>query len=183
MTLEKNVEFAVNIKCQKQVDALKKTLSEIKIEDASISKENKSLVVKSSLPSSQILAKIKGAGFEAAIKGVGPATGENISAAVCVLNNERIKGIIRFVQTSSECIIEGTIEGLSPGKHGINIHEHGDISNSCQNTGQHYNPFNAPHGGPMDPPNERHVGDLGNVEADNHGRAVFVVEVITRLSK
>ena len=31
-----------------------------------------------------------------------------------------------------QCILEGTVDGLQPGKHGIHIHEYGDISEGCE---------------------------------------------------
>ena len=37
--------------------------------------------------------------------------------------------------------------------------------------GDHYNPRNTRHGSPVDA--ERHVGDLGNIIADESGRASF----------
>lgn len=43
-----------------------------------------------------------------------------------------INGVVRFVQiNNNECIVDGTIDGLSPGKHGIHIYECGDLSNGC----------------------------------------------------
>lgn len=42
-----------------------------------------------------------------------------------------IKGVIRFAQTPQGCIIDGTVDGLTPGEHGMHIHECGDISNGC----------------------------------------------------
>lgn len=40
-------------------------------------------------------------------------------------------GVIRFAQIPEGCIIDGTVDGLTPGEHGIHIHECGDISNGC----------------------------------------------------
>ena len=61
------------------------------------------------------------------------------------------------------CIIDGTLDGLSPGKHGLAIHECGDISGGCSTVGGHFNPRNVRHGSPVDGENNRHIGDLGNV--------------------
>jgi len=45
--------------------------------------------------------------------------------------NKFIKGRIRFVENFNGCVIDGTIEGLSSGEHGIHIHEYGDLSDGC----------------------------------------------------
>ena len=43
-----------------------------------------------------------------------------------------VMGVIRMVQaTQNECVIDGTIDGLTPGNHGLHIHEFGDLSNAC----------------------------------------------------
>ena len=44
-----------------------------------------------------------------------------------------VKGVARFIQTDEDvCVIEGTFDGLQPGKHDIRVHEFGDLSNGCQ---------------------------------------------------
>ena len=56
-------------------------------------------------------------------------------------------GVIHFVQLDADtCVIDGTLDGLSPGgEHGIAIHESGDLSVGCNGQeggglGGHYNP-------------------------------------------
>lgn len=62
----------------------------------------------------------------------------NLGAAVAMLGGSTgysksgINGVVRFVQINNdECIVDGTIDGLSPGKHGIHVYECGDLSNGC----------------------------------------------------
>ena len=53
-----------------------------------------------------------------------------------------VQGVTRFVQLDEEtCVVEGTIDGLSPGMHGLYVHECGDLSRGCDSTGDHFNPF------------------------------------------
>lgn len=69
--------------------------------------------------------------------------------------NNNIQGVVRFVQTNENCIIDGTIDGLTPGKHGLHVHECGDISRGCESVGDHFNPHNSPHGAPENDANNR----------------------------
>jgi len=80
-------------------------------------------------------------------------------------------GTVSFEQASSEAPTKITYEisGLAPGPHGFHVHEFADFSNGCLSAGPHYNPHGKKHGGPED--EERHVGDLGNVVADESGVA------------
>ncbi|KHJ86091.1 copper/zinc superoxide dismutase [Oesophagostomum dentatum] len=75
---------------------------------------------------------------------------------------------------STECHIIGEIEGLAPGFHGFHIHQLGDLTDGCTSVGPHFNPGNRHHAGPMD--NLRHVGDLGNIEANRDGVARFHIK-------
>ncbi len=72
-----------------------------------------------------------------------------------------IDGTIRFAQEGQGVRITGTIRGLPPGRHGMIIHELGDVSGTCAAVGGHFNPEQLDHGPPSDLFN-RHAGDLGN---------------------
>ena len=68
-------------------------------------------------------------------------------------------------------LIKGRIEGLKPGEHGFHIHEFGDMTDGCASMGGHYNPDGVDHGNLE----SGHVGDLGNVTADDSGVADFTI--------
>lgn len=84
-----------------------------------------------------------------------------------------ISGRITFTQVKGGPVeVEVNLTGLAPrSAHGFHVHEFGDLSNSCQNVGAHFNPFNASHGGPHD--QMRQNGDLGNIQGDKHGYALM----------
>lgn len=69
-------------------------------------------------------------------------------------------------QQQQEQTNEAPVHGAGH-RHGFHVHEFADLSAGCQSTGPHYNPLTVNHGGPKS--SERHVGDLGNIECDDHG--------------
>ena len=93
-------------------------------------------------------------------------------AVVQPLGNSKVSGKVVFRQTRSGVEIIAEIKGLAPGKHGFHVHEFGDCSmadGTC--AGAHFNPTGAPHAGPDD--QERHIGDLGNIEVREDGTAAY----------
>lgn len=72
-------------------------------------------------------------------------------------------------QDNREVQVKVELEGLEPGPHGLHIHEVGDCSaDDASSAGDHFNPYDAAHGSPEAA--EHHVGDMGNIEADEEGR-------------
>ena len=62
-------------------------------------------------------------------------------------------------------------KGLTIGKHGFHIHEYGNQIDGCKSMGGHFNPFGQVHGGRNS--EQRHVGDLGNIEVTNNEETVI----------
>ncbi|CAH2324790.1 copper chaperone for superoxide dismutase [Pelobates cultripes] len=171
------MEFAVQMTCEKCVNAVKKSLEYVKdVQSVSVSLELETVLVETTLAAQEILSLLESTGMKAVLKGMGSNDSKNNGAAVAIISGEdAIQGVVRFLQVSEDnCIIDGTLDGLSPGLHGIHIHEYGDISEGCASCGEHYNPDGNTHGGPGDI--DRHVGDLGNIFANDDGRAIFRVE-------
>jgi len=86
----------------------------------------------------------------------------------------KVTGTITFNSRDGAVRVVADLEGLTPGKHGFHIHEKGDCSApDAASAGGHFNPTTSPHGAPEKPLGQRHVGDLGNVEANADGKALF----------
>lgn len=82
----------------------------------------------------------------------------------------KVEGTVTFTKTGSEIKVVADITGLTPGKHGFHIHEFGDCSSpDGKAAGGHFNPAKEPHAG--HDAAQRHVGDLGNIDADSSGKA------------
>jgi Cu-Zn family superoxide dismutase len=88
-----------------------------------------------------------------------------------------VRGSVDFVTDSDgKLVVVSEVEGLAAGAHGLHIHENGDCSApDASSAGGHFSPEEDPHGAPTDAPGAHHAGDLGNISADESGRATATV--------
>lgn len=92
-------------------------------------------------------------------------------ASVMPLGDSEISGSVTFSSTDDGVQVQGEFEGLTPGEHGFHIHQYGDCrADDGTSTGGHFNPMDNEHGAPTDM--NRHMGDLGNIVADDNGTAM-----------
>lgn len=81
-----------------------------------------------------------------------------------------VTGTVTFREVEDGVQVDAIVIGLAAGKHGFHIHEFGDCSApDASSAGGHFNPTNKQHGGAD--ALERHVGDMGNIDADASGTA------------
>ncbi|XP_051820920.1 copper chaperone for superoxide dismutase [Antechinus flavipes] len=171
------LEFAVQMSCQSCVDRVRASLRGVAgIQGMEVQLENQSVLVTTTLPSQEVQDLLESTGCQAVLKGMGSHMLQNLGAAVAMIGQPgAVQGVVRFLQVSPKCcLIEGTIDGLEPGPHGLHVHQYGDLTQNCASCGDHFNPDGMPHGGPQD--TQRHRGDLGNVYAGSDGRATFRLE-------
>lgn len=124
---ETKIEFAVQMTCNSCVDAVKNTLKNVNgIKSFEVDLEKESVVVESSLPTLDVQQILESTGKKVAVRGY---AGSIAGVSIIEASKRNIQGVIRFVQASPQiCIVDGTVDGLKPGAHGIHIHECGDIS-------------------------------------------------------
>ncbi|MCO6429788.1 MAG: superoxide dismutase family protein [Deltaproteobacteria bacterium] len=105
-------------------------------------------------------------------------TSTEVKEAIAILRplkDSEAAGTVKFIPSGGKIRIQGSITGLTPGKHGFHVHEYGDCSSpDGQSAGGHFAPFEQEHGAPKD--RKRHVGDLGNIEAGPQGNATVSIE-------
>jgi Cu-Zn family superoxide dismutase len=91
--------------------------------------------------------------------------------AIAVFTND-ITGYVKFTEHENTVRIDVNLKGLKPNSlHGFHVHEAGDLTDKCMSMCLHFNPFNQPHGGPDS--KHRHIGDLGNLQANKKGEANY----------
>lgn len=93
------------------------------------------------------------------------------TAILTALMSSGVNGTVNFTQLAEGKIrVEAEITGLSPGKHGMHVHEWGDCTSpDGESAGGHFNPDMTAHG--MPGTGTHHPGDFGNLDADASGTA------------
>jgi len=101
--------------------------------------------------------------------------GPSATATLIGLNGSGVSGTIRLTTKGDEVHVDADVYGLTPGMHGMHIHEYGDCTSpDGESAGPHFNPVKHQHGSPGE---ASHPGDLGNIEADAEGRARLALDV------
>ena len=102
--------------------------------------------------------------------------GPSATAVIRPASGSQAHGSVKFTQVGVRVRVDVEIAGLSPGLHGMHVHEKGDCSAAdATSTGPHFSSAGKKHGGPDSM--ERHAGDLGNVTANEYGKATLSIMV------
>lgn len=97
------------------------------------------------------------------------------TASIQPTQGNTVRGKVTFLEVPGGLRVDAIVTGLTPGKHGFHIHEKGDCSApDGSSAGGHFNPDGHKHGAPHD--GERHVGDMGNLDANAEGTATLSIE-------
>jgi len=100
-------------------------------------------------------------------------------AVIKPTKGNKVRGVLRLMQTEDALRITGQIRNLEPGEHGFHVHEYGDLRGTDgKATGGHFNPQGHDHGAPGA---SSHAGDLGNITANDDG--VAKVDITTKDTK
>lgn len=95
-------------------------------------------------------------------------------AEVAAKSDSSVSGVVEFEQNEHFTRIRGELTGLEPGVHGFHVHTTGDCTAPDASTaGGHFAPDGDPHGAATQPSSMNHVGDLGNIVADDTGKATI----------
>lgn len=103
------------------------------------------------------------------------AAGQVIASAILeAKSGSKVSGKAWFTLGEDGVQIVVAVKNVTPGSHGIHIHEKGDCSaEDASSAGDHYNPTKVIHGAPD--PLKHHVGDFGNIEIDQDGNGALTL--------
>lgn len=105
---------------------------------------------------------------------------DELVATVMPVGDSDVSGSVTFTEDGNGVTVQGSFSGLESGNHGFHIHQYGDCrADDGTSAGGHFNPSENEHGAPTD--DVRHMGDLGNIEANEDGEATvdYVDETVS----
>ena len=107
------------------------------------------------------------------------ATIQAAKGAATQPSNQNVAGTVTFTEEKDGLKVVADLTALSPGKHGIHIHDKADLTApDLTSAGGHWDPDgHKQHGGPITEGDKRHAGDLGNLEADASGKAHYELTI------
>ncbi|MBA2548865.1 MAG: superoxide dismutase family protein [Burkholderiaceae bacterium] len=102
--------------------------------------------------------------------------GPTATAVMRPASGSQAHGTVKFTQVGTRVRVDTELAGLSAGLHGMHIHEKGDCTApDATSAGAHFNPGSKKHGAPGSA--DRHAGDLGNITANEYGKATMSMMV------
>lgn len=105
-----------------------------------------------------------------------PPDGPSATAVVRPASGSQAHGTVKFTQVGTRVRVDVEVAGLTPGMHGMHVHEKGDCTApDAASAGAHFNPTAKKHGAPGS--TERHAGDLGNITANEYGKSTLSLMV------
>ncbi len=107
-------------------------------------------------------------GCEYIDKGIPTSPSKQAIAIINASSGSEVSGTATFTQTGQNVMLRIEVENVSPGEHGVHIHEYGDCSApNGTSAGGHWNPTNVAHGKWGE--GEFHLGDIGNIMVGEDG--------------
>ena len=108
-------------------------------------------------------------------KGMSASSSKKASAIITPSSGSEVSGKAIFTQTGQNVMVRIDVKNLSPGEHGVHIHENGDCSApNGTSAGGHWNPTNVEHG--KWGVGEFHLGDIGNIVVGADGTGSIELE-------
>ncbi|XP_057263610.1 copper chaperone for superoxide dismutase-like, partial [Pezoporus wallicus] len=133
------LEFAVQMRCRSCADAVRAALDGAPgVRLLELRPEAQSVLVETTVAAERVRELLERSGRRAVLKGMGGSEAASLGAAVAALSGPgAVRGLVRFLQVSpTRCLVDGAVDGLPPGPHGLHVHEFGDLSQPCDRYGR-----------------------------------------------